>query len=187
VVSTANNDIVLPDGLGLTPLEPDFLNQIWPINSMDSSMGSLLTVGTIFVVALIVAVVLGVIGRGMPKVKGALFSTLFFGLALAIAGTGFLTIKHWNAPNSVSESSLADINTETYNWLQANGVKVTTRESLDLVCDYYEAKSSFCTGAQPKAKLGGGERQIKMNKGNNGYMVLIDSKNQIPLIGEGAK
>lgn len=186
MVST-DKDIVLPDGLKLTPLEPDFLNSIWPINTMDSSMGSLLTVGTIFVVATLVAVALGVICRGMPKVRGALFSTFFFALALAIGGAGFLSIKHWHADNSVAENSLAEVNNETYNWLQANGVRLTTRDSLDLVCDYYEAKSSFCTGAQPKGKIGGSERQIKMNKGNNGYMVLIDSKNQIPLLGEGAK
>ena len=183
----ADKDITLPDGLGLSPVAPDFLNNIWPINTMDSSMGSLLTVGTVFVVAIIVCIVLGVIGRGMPRVRGAIFSTLFFGLALAIGGAGFITIKHWNEPNSVSEASIADVNTKTYNWLLANKIDVSQRQSLDLVCDYYEAKSSFCTGAQPKAKLGGGERQIKMNKGNNGYMVLIDSKNQIPLIGEGAK
>lgn len=181
------NDIALPDGVDLAPMEPDFLNQIWPINIMDSSMGSLLTVGTIFLGALIAAIVLGVIGRGMPRIRGAIFSTLFFGLALAIAGTGFLTIKHWNAPNSVSEAALAEVNIKTHNWLLANKVNVTQRQSLDLVCDYYEAKSSFCTGTQPKAKLGGGEREVKMHKGNNGYMVLIDSKNQIPLVGEGAR
>lgn len=183
----ADNDLALPDGLDLAPMEPDFLNNIWPINIMDSSMGSLLTVGTIFLGALLVAIVLGVIGRGMPRIRGAIFSTLFFGLALAIAGTGFLTIKHWNAPNSVSEASLGQINSKTHNWLLANKINATQRQSLDLVCEYYEAKSSFCTGAQPKAKMGGGEREIKMNKGNNGYMVLIDSKNQIPLLGEGAK
>lgn len=187
MVRADKNDIVLPDGLGLSPVEPDFLNNIWPINSMDSSMGSLLTVGTVFLVALIVALILGIIGRGMPRIRGGIFSTLFFGLALAIAASGFITIKHWNSPNSVSEASLAEVNVKTYNWLLANKISVTQRESLDLVCDYYEAKSTFCTGVQPKAKFGGGERQIKMNKGNNGYMVLIDSKNQIPLVGEGAK
>lgn len=183
----ADKDITLPDGIDLAPMQPDFLNNIWPINIMDSSMGSLLTVGTIFVGALIAAIVLGVIGRGMPRIRGAFFSTLFFGLALAIGATGFLTIKHWNAPNSISEAALADVNVKTYNWLLANKINVTQRQSLDLVCEYYEAKSSFCTGAQPVAKLGGGERQIKMNKGNNGFMVLIDSKNQIPLLGEGSK
>lgn len=138
-------------------------------------------------VAFIVAIVLGIIGRGMPRVRGAIFSTVFFGLALAIGGAGFITIKHWSEPGSVSEVSLAEVNTKTYNWLLANKIEVSQRESLDLVCDYYEAKSSFCNGVEPKGKIGGGERQIKMNKGNNGYMVLIDSKNQIPLIGEGSR
>jgi hypothetical protein len=187
VVSTDKNDITLPDGLDLAPMQPDFLNNIWPISTMDSSMGSLLTVGTIFLGALIAALVLGIIGRGMPRIRGAIFSTLFFGLALAIAGAGFLTIKHWSSPNSVSEASLAEVNVKTYNWLLANKISVTQRQSLDLVCEYYEAKSSFCTGVQPTAKSGNSERQIKMNKGNNGYMALIDSKNQIPIIGEGAK
>lgn len=183
----ADKDITLPDGVDLAPMTPDFLNKVWPIYTLDSSMGSLLLVGTIFIVAVIVALILGFIGRGMPRVRGAIFSTLFFGLAIAIAGAGYLTIKHWHAPNAVSEPALAEINLKTHNWLQANDVNVSQRQSLDLVCEYYELKSNFCTGAQPMSKISGTERPIKMHKGQDGYMALIDAKHQIPLLGEGAR
>lgn len=100
---------------------------------------------------------------------------------LFVGFTAFISIQHWNAPNSVDEAHLATVNTTTYSWLNANGVSVTQRQSLDLVCAYYETKSDFCPGTTPVDKDG---RPLKMHKGKDGTMVLLDDKNQIPIIGE---
>lgn len=175
------NDITLPDGLKLNPVEPDFLNQVWPVPMLDSSMGSLLLVGTIFIGALIACVVLFFIGRAFDGWKGALFSGTFLLAGLFVGFTAFVSIQHWNAPNSVNEQSLAVAKDTTYNWLRGNRVPVTERQALDLVCAYYEAKSPFCTGATPVDQ---DERPLKMHKGNDNTMVLLDDKNQIPIIGE---
>lgn len=180
-------DIILPDGLELNPVSPDFLNGIWPLPLLDSSMGSLLLVGTIYVIAILASAGLFFVGRSFPRVRGFLFSGVFLITGLFAGFSGYVGIQNWNAENSVSEQSIAQINIQTYDWLQANGVKVSQRESLDLVCEYYEAKSSFCTGAQPMAKTGNSERKIKMNKGQDGFMALIDAEHQIPLIGEGSR
>lgn len=184
MVGTDKN-LTLEDGLELSPVTPDFLNSIWPVTALDSSLGSLMLFITVIAIVFIVSVVLALIGRGMPKVKGGFFTTIFILVALFAGFTGFQGIQHWKSDNSVEEYSLGQAVDKTNDWLYANGLTATRAQTVDLVCDYYEAKSSFCTGRQATAKISSDERMVKMSKGNNGFMVLTDIKNQIPLIGEG--
>lgn len=182
IASNSKKDFLLPGGLDLKPLTPDWLNNVWPVQLLDSSMRSLLVVGTIFIAAFLVALTLAIIGRGMPRIRGFIFTTFFILVALFIAFTAYTSIKHWNAPNSVSENALAVANDATYTWVQSNGIKTDKQQTLALVCDYYEAKSKFCNLSALAGNPALGQRALKMDIGVNGYMILIDSKNQIPLI-----
>lgn len=186
MVGTDKN-LTLDDGLALSPVTPDFLNSIWPVTALDSSLGSLMLFITIVVLVFIVATVLAIIGRGMPKVKGGFFTTLFALVALFAGFVGFQGVQHWNSEDSVEEYSLGQAADKTNDWLYANNITASRAQTVDLVCDYYEAKSKFCIDRQAVAKVGRtDERMVKLSKGNNGFMVLTDIKNQIPLIGEGA-
>lgn len=182
-----DKNLTLPDGLELNPLTPDFLNKVWPVPMLDSSLGSLMLFITIIAIAFIVFGVLALIGRGMSGPKGAIF-TGFFTIAALFAGfVGFQGVQHWRAEDSIKEYALGQAADKANNWLYANGISATRAQSVDLVCDYYEAKSRFCTGRQAVGKVTpSDERQIKLSKGNNDFMVLTDIKNQLPLIGEGA-
>lgn len=182
-----DKDLTLPDGLGLTPLEPDFLNSVWPVPILDSSLGSVMLFVSIIVIAFIVFSVIAIIGRGMSGAKGTMVTGFFIIAALFAGFVGLQGVQHWRAEDSIQEYALGQAADEANTWLYANGITATRAQSVDLVCDYYEAKSRFCTGKQAVAKLGhNDERQIKLSKGNNGFMVLTDIKNQLPLVGEGA-
>lgn len=189
MVTTSKKDFLLPEGLDLKFVSPDFLNNVWPVYILDSSMRSLLIVSSIFVVAGIIALVLAVIGRGMEGLKGKVFTGFFLLAAVFIGYTAYISISHWKSADSISEQALGTVNDATYTWLQSNGIKGNKDQSLALVCDYYQIveKSRFCKSTSLTPKEGWYDRPLKMDTGVGGYMILIDSKNQIPLIEPDAK
>lgn len=178
----ANGDLNLPDGLKLKGMDPQWLTNLWPMNELDSSIGSIITTLSIYAGLFAGALILAYVAKSfLPRVLNKIVSTLLILGAVGVAVSAGFAFATWSQPDAVSDHALGVEVAKTTQWLSTQHVSMDNAQTWNLLCFYYEAKNANCKGTSPIAISKGQKIQVHLEKNADGSFYLYDFKNKIPL------
>lgn len=151
---------------------------------MDSSLGSIMLTLAIYVGLAVVALILFVVTKALPKWWGKIVPVLAFGLGAVIVFGGYTAYGEWNTKKNINTDAMAVVVGKTAEWVNFQNISLDNRGAWDLVCTYYGDKNKYCRTINPTINYKGNLIQVKLAKAPNGSMQLVDAKNSAPVIAE---
>lgn len=172
----------LPDGLALQGFVPEWLQNIWPLTLLNSSVPSVVVVFLILVGLVVVLLIAAAVSRGLPKVLNVIAPALCLILLGGTIYTGYIAYQTWSNPNSISTASLNAATNETNRWLTQRGIYTDPRTITELVCSYYDKKNTVCIGAgNPLISVNGSTMRVRLAKGTDGRVQLYNASTNQPV------
>lgn len=183
MASSNDNKLYMPDGLPLEPMDPVWFSELWPMNLLDSTIGSVIMVSGLFILLAAVFFGLAYVAKTfLPNwLKG--FAKLVFILAGAasIAGAGMSGMS-WSQDDNLSDKALGVQVTRTTDWLKTKNVSADNRAVWDLVCLYYDDRNKNCREQNATVYYKGQPEKVRLEKQTDGAVVLYDFENLVPLV-----
>lgn len=178
----AAGDLTLPDGLQLTPVGPEWLTSLWPMNELDSSIGSIITTLGIYAGLLAGAFILMYLTKTfMPKILNKIFPFLCLAAAAGILASAYFSFATWNQPKGISDHAMGIQATKVTNWASTQNVSMDNKTVWQLLCFRYDDKNKHCTKETPAVYYKGNPVQVHLETNSNGTVYLYDFKNKVPL------
>ena len=180
--SSLSDNFTIPDGLPLNPIDPQWVTNLWPTTSMNSSLGSVMLTLAIYVGLLAAALILFLVAKALPKWWGHIVPVLVFGLGAVIAFGGYTAYGQWNTKQNINTDAMAVEVGKTAEWVNLQNISLDNRGAWDLVCTYYADKNKYCRTINPTVNYMGNLIEIKLLKGEDGNLKLVDAKTSAPLL-----
>ncbi|MBC9705795.1 MAG: hypothetical protein H9W81_12660 [Enterococcus sp.] len=179
-----NNTLFLPDGLELEQIEPKWLTGLWPMTSMDSSIGSIIMTLGIYLVIAIAAVFLSyVVKATFPKILNRIVSLGLIAVTLAALASGALAFTTWAGKSPIGDEAMGTQVTKVTRWMAGQGVSADNRQAWNLVCHYYDQKNDNCDEDNvPVVVYRGQKEKVHLEKNNDGSVYLYVFADKVPLI-----
>lgn len=178
----AAGDLILPDGLDLKPVGPEWLTSLWPMTDLDSSIGSIIATLGIYVGLLTAAFILMYLTKTfMPKILNKVFPFLFMVAAAGIVASAYFSFATWTQEKGISDYAMGIEATKVSNWALTQNVSMDNETVWKLLCFHYDGKNKYCSGATPTVYYQGTPVQVHLETNNNGTVYLYDFKNKVPL------
>lgn len=177
------NKFYMPRGLPVNPVEPEWFSTTWPMNTLDSSIGGVITVLAIFLGISVVAFIFSYIAKTfLPKILNKMAQIAFILVAMVgLAGAG-LSLMSWTADENISDKAMGQQVTRVIDWTTTKGVTMDLRSGWDLVCGYYEEKNSNCREAHPTVQYQGQTKEVRLERMAEGNVVLYDFEELTPFV-----
>ena len=180
----ADNTLFLPDGLELEQIEPKWLTGLWPMTSMDSSIGSIILTLSIYLVILVAAIFLSYVAKAtLPKILNKLVSLCFIAVALGALASGALAFTTWGTETPIGDKAMGTQVTKVTQWMSPQGVSADNRQAWNLVCHYYDQKNENCNEDNvPTVMYKGQKKEVHLEKNDDGSIYLYLFKDKVPLV-----
>lgn len=180
----ADNTLFLPDGLELKQIEPTWLTGLWPMTSMDSSIGSIIMTLAIYLMILVAAIFLSYVAKAtLPKILNKLVSLCFIAVALASLASGALAFATWNAEAPIGDKAMGVQVSKVTQWMSPQGVTADNRQTWNLVCHYYDQKNDNCDEDNvPTVMYKGKQEEVHLEKNEDGSIYLYIFEDKVPLV-----
>lgn len=180
----ADNTLFLPDGLELKQIEPTWLTGLWPMTSMDSSIGSVIMTLGIYFLIMVAAIFLSYVAKAtFPKILNKLVSLCFIVVALASLASGALAFTTWAGEAPIGDKAMGTQVSKVSQWMSGQGVSADNRQTWNLVCHYYDQKNDNCHEDNvPTVIYKGQKREVHLEKNNDGSVYLYIFADKVPLV-----